>query len=297
LLSVFWRIVWSVTVTLAIVGLWRTARRPRHRVGEPPSRTVPRLDPRSAITVLVLLVVLFALFVLTQVLGHNPDLVSPQDYSDNARSGFFQLLAVTGLVVTLLLVFDWLIRSNGGPRSAGFDRLAVALIILTGIVMTSAMSRMRLYVNEFGFTELRVYTSVFMVWLGFALAWFIATVLRDRHSRFAFGFLVSALAVIILLNGANPDARIAQYNWDRHLAGEEFAEEYTSGLSVDAIPVLVGIVETSDEQLCVLESSLVEAQRRLEVARAVHGPLSDSWSEVRARRALDTLDRDLTAGC
>ena len=288
-----------LVIALAAAGVWRTARRPEDRLPETlPDWPGPRIDPRSAITVLTLLVGLFALFVLTQVLGHNPDLVTPQDYSQNARNGFFQLLTVTFLVLTLLLVLDWLTRRPDGGRHRGVDRLALALVALTGVVVVSALSRMRLYVNEFGFTELRIYTTVFMVWLGFVLVWFLITVLRNRHARFAFGVLTSALVVVFGLNVANPDSLIVQFNWDRHVAGAEFAQEYSSTLSADSIPALIQIVEDHpDEQFCFVERRLERERAALAAKRAAHGLLGDSWSQYRARGALSSFDVRSGDGC
>lgn len=297
--SILWRTVLTVGTALAIVGVWRTARRPDEAVAEPvPVRATRRLDPRTAMTVLTLLVGLFGLFVLTQVLGNNPDLVTPVDYSRNARHGFFQLLAVAFLVLALLLFLDWLTRSDLAGRVAGFDRLAIVLIGLTAVVMVSAMTRMWLYVSEFGLTELRLYTSVFMVWLGFVLLWFIVTVLQNRHARFAFGVLVSSLVVIGALNIANPDALIVRFNWERHVAGEAFADEYTSTLSADSIPTLVSIVEDHPaERFCFVEKRLRRERVDLPAERAAHGFLADSWSEFSARRALSDVGIGLGEGC
>ncbi len=284
-------------VGLALAGVWhRASRKPQpqsHRL-----RMLPRLDPRSAVTVLAMLVVLFALFVLTQVIGHNPDLVTPLDYKQNARGGFFQLLAVAFLVLTVLLVFDALIRSGDGRRFRLFDRMAVILVALTAAVMVSAMRRMWLYVDERGLTELRLYTSVFMVWLGFVLVWFLATVLRNLHARFALGLLASGLAAVIALNVANPDAFIVRFNWERHVAGAGFGEMYNSTLSADSIPTLAWIVENSPgERFCHVEARLAREQVAMPADGTANGLLGDSWSDARARAALAALNVPSGEGC
>ena len=60
-------------------------------------------------------------------------------------------------------------------------------MVLTGVVMVSALGRMRLYVEANGLTELRLYTTVFMLWIGFILVWLARTVLHNQHARFALG--------------------------------------------------------------------------------------------------------------
>jgi hypothetical protein len=74
---------------------------------------------------------------------------------------------------------------------------------------------MYLYQQQFGLTELRLYTTVFMVWISVVLLWFVLTVLRARRDRFAFGALLTGFAAIFAINAMNPDALIA----DTNLAG------------------------------------------------------------------------------
>ena len=80
------RILGSVVVGLVVVGIWRSAREPSVPWERPPSQQ--RLQFASGITVLMSLVAVFTLFVITQVIGDNPELVTGSDFSSNARQGF-----------------------------------------------------------------------------------------------------------------------------------------------------------------------------------------------------------------
>jgi hypothetical protein len=287
--KIFWRSLFATLVGLAIAGLWRSVRSPNPTPDGPPVRR--RVDSTTGITVLGLLIALFLFFVLTQILGHSPRLERIADFSRNAREGFFQLVTVAFLVLNVLLLLDWLTLADDGRRSPAFDRLAIVLIGLTGVVMVSAMNRMKLYVTEFGYTELRFYSSVFMIWLAFVLVWFIATILRNRHARFALGLVVSGLVFIIGLNLANPDALIVNLNWDRELSGNTFPEAYTADLSVDSLPALVAIRESvPDARWCTIEQRLTRSREELDAYWNDHGILADSWAAHRARAALRDLD-------
>jgi hypothetical protein len=286
--SIFWRVVMALLIAVAVAGLWRTLRRPPRsdRVVAPAAR----IDATTGVTVLALLVALFLLFVLTQIVGHDPQLTRNRDFSEDARRGFFQLVAVAFLVLNVLLSFDWLTRRQDGRRSPAFDRLAMVLIGLTGVVMWSALDRMRRYVEEFGLTELRFYTTVFMVWLAFVLAWFVATVLRNRRVGFALGLFASAIVFIIGLNVVNPDAFIVQANWDRHLAGADFSDRYNSELSVDSIPTLIAIrADANRDELCFIDRRLSQARLQLGDYRNRHGLLGESIAAWQARAALRDL--------
>ncbi|MCP3973873.1 MAG: DUF4173 domain-containing protein [bacterium] len=286
--NVFWRAMFSLSLGLAIAGLWRTLRAPRAPIIAPLHRR--RIDTTTGITVLALLVALFMFFVMTQVVGQRTDLVRNADFSENAREGFFQLVTVAFLVLNVLLLFDWLTRADDERRSPAFDRLAIVLIGLTGIVMVSALSRMRLYVDTFGLTELRFYTSVFMFWLAFVLIWFIRTVLRNRRASFAVGLLASGVVFIVGLNLVNPDSLIVDLNWDRYLDGEVFSDRYNSELSADSLLTLIAVRESEPaDRWCFIEERLLRSRAALAESWGEHGVLAESWASWRARNALNAL--------
>jgi hypothetical protein len=152
-------------------------------------------------------------------------------YAQYARHGFFELVAVAALVLPLLLGADWLVQ-----RRARIVRvLSLVLVALVFVVMVSALQRMRLYRREYGLTELRFYTTGFMIWLAVVFAWLSLTVLRGRRRSFAAGALVSGFAAILVVNVINPDALIERTNLDRPRA--DIA--YLTSLSDDAVPTLV----------------------------------------------------------
>jgi hypothetical protein len=202
--------------------------------------------------VLGMLNALFLAFVLVQfryLFGGTPVIEASPDltYAQYARRGFFELVAVAALALPLLLSADWLLRATPGQRRA-FRVLEATLIVLLFVVMTSAVQRMRLYTEEFGLTELRIYTTTFMGWLAIVFVWFLATVLRGRRERFTFGALVAAFLSLAALNVANPDALIVRTNMQRAAAGLRFDAHYLRQLSADGIPTLVELLPTLPEQ-------------------------------------------------
>jgi hypothetical protein len=133
--------------------------------------------------------------------------------------------------------------------------LSLLLIGLLFVIMASALQRMNLYTQAYGLTELRIYTTAFMLWLAAVFIWYAVTVARGRRPRFAFGALVAGLAAILILNGLNPDALIVRVNASRSLlsapapkpaaneAGRSpdraFDASYAARLSADAVPALI----------------------------------------------------------
>ncbi len=202
--------------------------------------------------------------------------------AEYARSGFFELVTVASLVVLLLLFVDWI--ADRSDRALVIVRsLSAIQVALVGVMLTSAWIRMQLYVEVFGLTELRLYTSAFMAWLGVVLAWFCATVLVGKRERFATGALSMGIVSLVALNMANPDAIIVKTNVERALRGRVFDAAYLTLLSADAVPA---IAEAADR--------LPREQARLLTrglgARAAERGDWRTWNLSR-QKAAEILDR------
>ncbi len=212
--------------------------------------TQPPLGIIEIGTVLALLNGLFFAFVVVQFryfFGGEEALRSiGWSYAEYARRGFFELVTVAALVLPVLLAAHHLLRVDDRTAEQAFRILAGTLIALLFVIMISAFQRMRLYQQEFGLTELRLYTTAFMGWLAIVFVWFIATVLRGQRERFVFGALLAGFAVLIGLNAVNPDDFIVRTNTGRVNAPAQrpFDASYVVGLSADAVPALIEALPT-----------------------------------------------------
>ena len=182
--------------------------------------------------------ILFAAFVAVQLRyffgGAALVEVAPHlTYADYARRGFFELVAVVAIVIPTLLAAEWLIEIAGRKT---FRILALAQVLLVFVILISAYRRMQLYVDNFGLTQLRLYTTAFMFLLAALLAWFAATVLTGHRERFFIGAVTSGLIVVLVLHAINPDALIVRTNVSHK---RPLDIEYLTSLSADADPELV----------------------------------------------------------
>jgi hypothetical protein len=99
-------------------------------------------------------------------------------YAEYARGGFFDLVTVATLLLPVLLGAEWLLDQSNPKNVIRFRALSATLLVLIGLIMLSAVQRMRLYMDAYGLTEDRFYAMAFMIWIGVVLALFGATVLR-----------------------------------------------------------------------------------------------------------------------
>lgn len=160
-------------------------------------------------------------------------------YAEYARGGFFQLVAVTSIVLVLLLLSDWILDRRAPDADRRFRASGWMLLALLGVLMASALQRMWVYVAFYGFSDTRLYATAGMAWVGAALAWFGVTILRGRRARFGVGLLVLSTAWIGGLNLLNPEAVVVRLNLARMLEGRGFDVPYHAGLSADAVPALL----------------------------------------------------------
>lgn len=244
--------------------------------------------------VLGLLNLLFLAFVLVQVryLFGGADLVMATaglTYAEYARSGFFELLQATALVLPVLLALHWALPEGDGAAHRLYRGLGVPLVGLLFVVMASALQRLSLYVQEYGLTELRLYSAAFMLWLAFLFVWFLATVVRGARDRFAAGALAGGLAVLLLLHAVNPDALIARTNLARARESGRFDVDYAASLGADALPVLAAGLE----QLPAADRQALSDRLRSRYEALPSGDWrSWNWGRSRVPQVLSNLSTD-----
>jgi signal transduction histidine kinase len=157
-------------------------------------------------------------------------------YADYVHEGFGQLTVATILTLT---VVAWAARKATPGRAR--DLALGALCVMTIVVVVSALYRMHLYEEAYGFTRLRLLVSVFEGWLGVIVVLVMASgVVKAR------GWLVPLavrLGAVGLLGLAvlNPDLYIAEHNLSRTDAVAPIDYSYLAGLSADAAPALVDL--------------------------------------------------------
>ncbi len=162
-------------------------------------------------------------------------------YAEYVHQGFGQLTVAT--LLTLAVVAT---TTRKASRATSRDRLLLqvvlgALCALTLVVVASALYRMHVYEEAYGFTRLRLLVSVFEAWLGVVVVLVLAAGIRLRGPWVPWAALLTGAAMLLGLAAINPDAYIAERNIDRFEQTGRIDWSYLSGLSADAVPVLAGL--------------------------------------------------------
>lgn len=195
-------------------------------------------------------VALFAVFVVIQFAyffgGQDNITVEGLTYAQYARRGFFELVAVSVLTLGLALWLDRVTVRQERREQVIFRALCVALVVLTTIMLVSASQRMLLYEGVYGYTQLRVYTHVFMHWLGVLFVVFLLALFRVRKNVFSLGSLLVIAGYLGTLNLMNVDYYIAERNIARYHEGQELDIAFLDILSADAAPAILPLYAESE---------------------------------------------------
>jgi hypothetical protein len=116
-------------------------------------------------------------------------------------------------------------------------------------MLFSAFKRLGLYEEVYGFSRLRTYTHVFLIWLGLLLIVTVALEVLRREHRFTFAMLIASLGFAISLPILNVDEFIVEKNIQREIQAQtknnaDLDTEYFLDLSDDAVPALVSAYQS-----------------------------------------------------
>jgi two-component system sensor histidine kinase BaeS len=231
----------------------------------------------------------FVLFLAAQAAaffgGHDyVQRVTGLTYAGYVHQGFAQLTIATAL--TLLVVGAASRKAGTGAVDRWWLRGSLgALCALTLVVVASALYRMDLYQDAYGFTRLRLLVDVFEAWLGLVVVAVMVAGIGLRGWWLPRMALLSGAALLLGLAVANPDAWIARHNIDRYEATGKVDWSYLRGLSADAVPTLAAL--PPDQVACALGDPSPERDDWV------------SWNLGRSRAADVLADFDLprAAGC
>jgi len=236
------RVVTLVVVAgVAVAAAFLGDAPPRWDVVAPrPARAVRLVEWLVPIAVLDALFLTFVTVQLTVLFGGHRHVLETEGltYAEYARSGFGQLVVVTLLTLSVVAA-----TVRFAPRHSRAQRLALraalgVLCALTLVIVVSALSRLHLYEEAFGFTRLRLFMNAFETWLGVLVLLVLLAGIRLRARWLAGSVVATAGAALLVLGAVNPDQFVADRNVDRYLATGKLDVGYLQALSADAVPAV-----------------------------------------------------------
>jgi hypothetical protein len=249
--------------------------------------------------VLASVAILFGSFVIIQfryLFGGLLNIgVKGYTFSQYARRGFTELLIVAFLSLLLVLVFSAITKRENKIQKRVYSGLSIVIVAQVLVILASSFHRTTLANQWHGYSRLRLYPQIFLVWLGLLFVAIVVLEIFNHERYFTFAAVVTSIGFAISLSIFNIDATIVEHNVERAVQGSYFNVTHLAMLSTDAVPSLVEEFQDA--------SIPTEIHEGIGAALLCHflspsNELPENWqsfnfSQWRAYRALDEVEGDL----
>ena len=262
--ELIFRFIYIVVVGYALAGVVlhaATQSKDEKLANEDKPLIPPFLGYVEATIVLGSVVALFTAFVVIQFqyfFGGTTNIhIDGYTYAEYARRGFGELVTVAFFALLMLLTLSAITKRENESQRRFFSGLGVALVALLLVMLVSAFKRLGLYEEVYGFSRLRTYTHVFLIWIGLLLIVTIALEILRKERMFTFAMLIASFGFAMTLPILNVDEFIVKQNIQREMiviksesssslrtGSVELDASYFLDLSDDAVPALVEAYQT-----------------------------------------------------
>ncbi len=216
-------------------------------------KSIQRAHVITTLTAVLPIIFIYVIFFISQwgyyMSAFSGKLPEGLSYAEYAREGFFQLCTVS-FINMIIIVLVQLFMNVENPVVAKIKvGIVITYAICTLILIATAMSKMVLYIDSYGLTQKRVYSS----WLMIVLAvLFVVAVVKQfvaKINSVAVSFVVIVVAFGILAL-SNVDGLIARYNVNRYLDGSlETVDVWAmKDLGDAAVPELICLMDELEDR-------------------------------------------------
>lgn len=172
-------------------------------------------------------------------------------FAQYARRGFFETEAIAFINLVLMGGIMWKsVRRENGKLNPILKGIMTFISVFTILFIITALSKMVMYISEYGLTVLRLCTSVFMIATAVVIVAFIIRVFNPELDTMKYAFVIS-LSLFTVLCICGIDRTVAHYNVNAYLNGKLATVDVDTiyHLSDSAIPYLAKLTDCEDETI------------------------------------------------
>ncbi len=213
-------------------------------------RVAPALSVAAAcVPMLFIYVVFFISQWKYYISGFTGVLPEEFSYAEYAREGFFQLCAVAFINLAVIICITLFMRRKTEKAPLLLTVITIVYSVFTLVLISTALAKMFMYIESYGLTKKRVYSTCMMIVLAVLFVLIILRRFIPKISTVAFS-LVASLLLFAVLSLGNIDGIIARYNVDRYMDGSlpTVDIEAMEDLGDAAVPELVRLAKFMDER-------------------------------------------------
>jgi hypothetical protein len=241
--SIF-RIIVILIYSLIFFGFMQVLYKKYILVAQPDiEKSLFQLDGIIALTVLVLLNAVYILFTVIQFkYFFSGSLQGDFTYAQYARRGFFELLFVTLINLTVTVVVVTFVKQITDKLKRFNQWMLTILILSSGVMLSSAFLRLMMYEEAYGFTFIRVLAHSFMIFLIIIFTYTLVKIWLERVSLFHFYFITS-LIFYTIINIVDLDRVVVEQNLTRYEQTGKIDIQYLNQLSNTGVLGLIKLYE------------------------------------------------------
>lgn len=218
-------------------------------------------------------------------------------YSEYARRGFGELITVAFISLLIVLGLNALTKRDRKRQKQLFSGLSIVIVAEVIVILVSSFHRTTLANQWHGYSRLRLYPQIFLIWLGLLFVAIVVLEIFQQERYFTFVAVIASIGFAVSLSLFNVDATIVEHNVLRATQGKHFNVTHLAMLSTDAIPALVE--EFQDEAIPTEIHEGIGAALLCHYLESPDG-LPEHWqsfnvSRWNAYKALDEVEAELNA--
>lgn len=161
-------------------------------------------------------------------------------YSQYARQGFGELLAVAFFTLFIIMALSGIGKRETRRSRITFSVLTGFMTAFIGVILVSSLQRLTLYEAAYGFSRLRTYSHLCILWIGVLFLAVLILEITQNHRYFTLASLGAVAGFLLTMNIVNVDSLIVRQNIERLEVEEAALDTYfLHTLSEDATPALI----------------------------------------------------------
>jgi len=251
-INTFWRIIFGLMAGLYVFGVFYCILVDRsHR----PYRSEGKAKIGDCMIINIMLssvLLVYTLFVAIQfryLFAAPNNLPGNLNFVEYARRGFFELLFLTFINITLILIAVGLTKTQAGSGAKFAKYMCLYLCVVTVVLLISSFYRMWLYSSDDGLTRLRtlVFGFLFFELVGLVITFFYVA---KPKFNIILVYCIIGLCYYMVLNLVPIDRIVAHEQINRYFAseGQRGGIRYVVSLSADAAPEVSRLLSSNNQQ-------------------------------------------------
>lgn len=167
-----------------------------------------------------------------------------------ARRGFYEMFAIGIINLLIMSAVNIFTKRKNGRISGAIKAVSTFISLFTVVLLITAMSKMKLNIENFGLSKNRLLVSVFMIMMLIIIAFYILHIFLPKVNYMQ-AVIVVCSALFIAVSFADIDAAVARYNVEAYKDGrlETVDVSYLQELSDSAAPYIIELAADGDENI------------------------------------------------